>query len=148
VNGRIAEIASAVVAVAFSVLPFLLLVQLGVDVVKLYSGLAAFAGLASLIPLAIGELAFVIAAEALFRRARRKGRLRASFLLVSGIELLLLPGIELLRFALYGPVTRGQLALHRALLRPLHIPLAIAGFSLGAPAVVAGALLWRRKPAS
>lgn len=144
-SGRIPRLVPAVVSIALSFLPFLFLVQLCVDVVKVYSGLAAFAGLASLVPLAIGEIAFVIAVEALFRRAQRRGRLLAAFLLVIGIEFLLLPGIEALRFALYSPVTQGRLALHRALLRPAYLPLAAAGLALGAAAVVAAALLGRRR---
>lgn len=136
-SARLARAALAAVAVGLSVPPFLQLLQLGVDVVKVYSGLAAFAGLASLVPLAIGELAFVIAVGALLDRAQRRGRLAPSFLLVAGIELLALPAIEVVRLAVFWPATGGKLALHRALLRPACLPLALAGLALGLAALAA-----------
>jgi hypothetical protein len=139
VSARIARFLLAAAAIGLSALPFLLLLQLGVDVVKIYGGLAAFAGLVSLIPLAIAELAFVIAVGALLGRAQRKGRLVRSFLFVCGIELLLLPAIEVVRFAIYAPITGGSAELHRAILRPAHLSLAAAGLGAGAAALAAAA---------
>ncbi len=140
-SARLARPALAAVLVSLSLPPFLQLLQMGVDVVKVYSGLAAFAGLASLVPLAIGELAFVIAAGALLDRAQRRGRLAASFLLAGGIELLALPAIEVLRLAVFWPATGGNLALHRVLLRPGCLFLAPAGLVLGLAALVAAAIV-------
>lgn len=141
---RLARPALAVAAVALSVPPFVQLLQLGVDAVKIYSGLAAFAGLASLIPLAIGEIAFVIAVGAFLDRAQRRGRLASAFLLVGGIELLALPLIELARLAVFWPVTGGRLSLHRALLRPGYLSLAVAGLGLGTASTLAAVVISRR----
>ncbi len=102
-------------------------------------------GLTSLIPLAIAEIAFVIAVDAVLGRAQRKGRLLESFLLVTGSELLLLPAIEALRFALYAPIHGGRFDLHRAVLRPVYLPLAAAGLAIGAAALAAVAWLALRR---
>jgi hypothetical protein len=144
-SARIARLLLAVVAIGLSIFPFLRLLQLGVDVVKIYGGLAAFAGLASLIPLAIAEMAFVIAVDAVLGRGQRKDRLLESFLFVAGAELLLLPAIEALRFALYAPINAGRLDVHRAVLRPGYLPLAAAGLAIGVAALAAAACLAVRR---
>ena len=144
-SARIARLLLAAIAIGLSIFPFLLLLQLGVDVVKIYGGLAAFAGLASLVPLAIAEIAFVVAVDAVLGRAQRKGRLLESFLFVTGSELLLLPAIEALRFALYAPIHGGRLDLHRAVLRPGYLPLAAAGLAIGVAALAAVACLALRR---
>jgi hypothetical protein len=144
VSSRVARIALAGAAIALSVMPFLQLVQLGVDVVKVYAGFAAFAGLASLVPLAICEITFVIAVGALLDRARRRGRLVPRFLGLAGLELLALPAVELLRYVVFLPATGGDLAIHRSLLRPGYLSLAAAGAALGLPAVAASLVTGRR----
>ena len=142
---RLARLALAGAAIALSVIPFLQLLQLGVDVVKVYAGFAAFAGLVSLIPLAIAEIALVIAIGAMLEGAQRHSRLAESFLHLAGIELLALPAVELLRLAVFWPATGGSLVLHRMLLRPGYLPLAVAGLALGLPAVAASLAIARRR---
>jgi hypothetical protein len=147
---RATRAALTLLAVAVSALPFVVLLQLAVDVVKVYGGMAAFAALASLIPLAIGEIALVVGGDGLLERAQERGHLVRSFTRLCSVELLLLPVIEALRFLLYLPVTGGSLAFHRAFLRPAHQVLALAGLAIGGPALVASVLAGRgrRQPRS
>jgi hypothetical protein len=141
VSRRIPAAILTAVSGLLSAVPFMTLVQLGVDVVKIHRGFAAFAGMASPIPIALGEITFVNAVGPWYRRADSRGRLASTSLAVIGVECLALPLIEAIRFALYLPATGGHLAAHTALLRPLSLPVGLAGLGLGIAALTARAVV-------
>ena len=134
---KAARIACATANTMLSAVQFVLLLMLAQSAVKIYRKFASFLALASMIPLGIAELAFVIFVYAYYYNTPRTPTLLHRTLTVTGAQGLLFTLIVLLRVLIYSPYARAAQRTLIVLLRPLDWVELVGGFVVGLTLILA-----------
>lgn len=131
----------AVISALLSVPLFLFAIQLAVSLIKLHRGMASFAALFSMIPVAVLELAFTIGIGARYRGARGRRQLARRFLRVLAAEFALFFILETARMLFYLPVVGGRVGLYLQVRSVPSLVLAAVGLLLAAVSLALARLL-------
>ena len=102
VRQHVVRAALAAVNLAVSVLHFLSFLQLAQDAIKIYRKMKSFFALASMVPLAMIELSFIIFIFSYYPRFADSRTLARKFMTVTGVQILIFPAIVLVRLLVHS----------------------------------------------
>lgn len=110
---------------------FLFFLELILNYIKLNSGIKAFIAFFLLIPMGLGELAFIIFIGDYYQKRSRKNDLLGKFFIITSIQSVMFCFLELGKLLIYSPILHAYHLHFYSFWRPLNFINAAGGIIFG-----------------